>query len=1217
MKATTLTNWKGKGERSSSVQAACDEGDDTYFLEGEGGVEFISAGCMQRRRRHLRSGMGRGSGVRQRTLHATRATILTSWKWKGERSSSAHAACDEGDDTHQLEVEGGAEFVSAGCMRRRRRHLLPGRGRGSGVHQRRLHATKATTLTSWKGKGERSSSAQASCDEGNDTYVLEGEGGAEFVSAGFMRRRRRHLRPGRGRESEVLQRRLHATKAKTLTNWKGKGEQSSSAQAACDEGDDTYFLEGEGGEELGNGVRQRRLHATKATTLTLWKGKGERSSSAQDACDEGNDTYSLEGEGGAGFVSAGCMRRRRRHLLSGRGRESGVHQRRLHPAKATKATTLTLWKGEGERSSSAQDAWDEGDDTYELEGEGEAEFISVGCMRRRQRRRRHLRTGKGRESGVHQRRLHATKATTLTNWKGKGERSLSAQAACDEGDDTYGLEGEGGAELVTTLTRWRGKGERSLSAQAACDEGDDTYGLEGEGRAEFVSAGCMRRRRRHLRTGRGRGSGVHQRRLHAVKATTLTIWKGKGERSSSAQAACGEGEDTYALEGEGGAEFVSAGCMRRRRRHLRAGRGRGSGVRQRRLHATKGTTLTSWKGTGERSSSAQAACDEGDDTYLLEGEGGAEFISAGRMRRSQRHLLSGREGGAGMGERSSSAQEGCDEGDDTYFLEGEGGAEFVSAGCMRRRGRHLRPGRGRGSGARQRRLHATKATTLTSWKGKGDRSSSAQAACGEGDDTYLLEREGGAEFVSAGCMRRGRRHLRAGKGRGSGVRQRKLHATKGTTLTSWKGTGERSWSAQAACDEGDDTYLLEREGGADFVSAGCMGRRRRQLLSGRGRGSGVRQRRQDATKAATLTSWKGKAERSASAQAACDEGDDTYSLEGEGGAEFVSAGSMQRRRRHLRTGTGRGSGVRQRRLHVMKAKTLTCWNGKGERISSAQAAWEEGEDSYSLEGEGGAEFVSAGGMRRRRRHLLSGRGRGSGVRQRRRHATKATYFLEGEGGAEFHQRRLHVTKATTLTLWKGKGERNSSAQAAWHEGEDTYDLEVEGGAEFVSAGGMGRRRRHLLSGRGWGSGVHQRRLHATKATYFLEGEGGAEFRQRRLHATKATTLTLWKGKGERNSSAQAAWDEGDDTYDLEGEGGAEFVSAGSMQRRRRHLLSGTGRGSGVCQRRRHGTKATTLTSWKGKGERSSSAQAACDESDDTYDLEVEGGAEFVSAGGMG
>ncbi|KAJ7211862.1 hypothetical protein C8J57DRAFT_1256648 [Mycena rebaudengoi] len=503
---------------------------------------------------------------------------------------------------------------------------------------------------------------------------MEGEarkGGAQFVSARGMRRRQRHLHAGRGRRSAV---------------------------------------------------GQHTWHVTKATTLTIWKGKGERSLSAHAACDEGDDTYFLEGEGGAQFVKSHCMRQRRRHILPGRGRG--------------------------------------------------AQLVSAGGMRRR---RRHLHAGRGRRSAARQRRQHATKATTLTRWKGKEERSLSAHAACDKGDDTYVLEG---------------KEEHSLSAHAACDEGNDTYTLEGEGGAQFVSACGMRRRRRHLLPGRGRGGTFCQRTRHATKATTLTSWKGKGGHILSAHAACDEGNDTYTLEGEGRAQFVSARGMRQRGRHLHAGRGRRSTVFQRTRHATKATTLTRWKGKEERSLSAHAACDEGDDTYGLEGEGGAHFVSARGMRQKERHL---------------------------------------------------RPERGRRSAAHQRRRHATNAMTLTSWQGKEERSSSAQAACDECDDTYELEGEGGAQLISARCVRRRQRHLLPGRGRGSAARQGALRATNATTLTGWKGEGEHILSVHTACDECDDTYGLEGEGGAHFGE-----------------------------------------ERSLSAHAACDEGDDTYALEREG-----------------------------------------------------------------------------------------------------------------------------------------------------------------------------------------------------------------------------------------------------------------------------------------------------------------------------------------------
>jgi len=42
MNPMLLASWEIKGERNSSVHAACDEADITYILEGKGGRQFMS-----------------------------------------------------------------------------------------------------------------------------------------------------------------------------------------------------------------------------------------------------------------------------------------------------------------------------------------------------------------------------------------------------------------------------------------------------------------------------------------------------------------------------------------------------------------------------------------------------------------------------------------------------------------------------------------------------------------------------------------------------------------------------------------------------------------------------------------------------------------------------------------------------------------------------------------------------------------------------------------------------------------------------------------------------------------------------------------------------------------------------------------------------------------------------------------------------------------------
>jgi hypothetical protein len=44
-----------------------------------------------------------------------------------------------------------------------------------------------TSLTSWKVKGEGNLSAHTACHESDITYILEGEGGGQFVSPHHMR----------------------------------------------------------------------------------------------------------------------------------------------------------------------------------------------------------------------------------------------------------------------------------------------------------------------------------------------------------------------------------------------------------------------------------------------------------------------------------------------------------------------------------------------------------------------------------------------------------------------------------------------------------------------------------------------------------------------------------------------------------------------------------------------------------------------------------------------------------------------------------------------------------------------------------------------------------------------------------------------------------------------------------------------------------------------
>ena len=135
---TSLTRWKAKGEGHWSAHD-----------------------CMRPIGRHLLPGSRRERSIRQPRLHATNRTSLTRWtamervirqrqiaceeldvtyslEVVGEVHSSAQIAGNESDVTYSLEGDGCASFVSAHCMRRIGRHLLPG-WRFQGHSPRRLH----------------------------------------------------------------------------------------------------------------------------------------------------------------------------------------------------------------------------------------------------------------------------------------------------------------------------------------------------------------------------------------------------------------------------------------------------------------------------------------------------------------------------------------------------------------------------------------------------------------------------------------------------------------------------------------------------------------------------------------------------------------------------------------------------------------------------------------------------------------------------------------------------------------------------------------------------------------------------------------------------------------------------------------------------------------------------------------------------------------------
>jgi len=54
------------------------------------------------------------------------------------------------------------------------------------IHQPMQHAMNLTSLTFWKVKGEGNLSAHTACNVSDITYLLEGEGGGQFVSPHSM-----------------------------------------------------------------------------------------------------------------------------------------------------------------------------------------------------------------------------------------------------------------------------------------------------------------------------------------------------------------------------------------------------------------------------------------------------------------------------------------------------------------------------------------------------------------------------------------------------------------------------------------------------------------------------------------------------------------------------------------------------------------------------------------------------------------------------------------------------------------------------------------------------------------------------------------------------------------------------------------------------------------------------------------------------------------------
>jgi len=99
--------------------------------------------------------------------------------------------------------------------------------------------------------------------------------------------------------------------------------------------------------------------------------------------------------------------------------------------------------------------------------------------------------------------------------------------------------------------------------------------------------------------------------------------------------------------------------------------------------------------------------------------------------------------------------------------------------------------------------------------------------------------------------------------------------------------------------------------------------------------------------------------------------------------------------------------IRQPTLHVMNPTSLTSCKVKEDGNSSAHAACDESDITYSLK-------------------------------------------AKVDGKSSVRQPTLHAMNQTTLTHWKVKGQGSLSAHAAPDESNITYSLKGEGGGQFVS-----------------------------------------------------------------------------------------------------------------------------------------------------------------------
>ena len=150
------------------------------------------------------------------------------------------------------------------------------------------HLINLISLTSWKMKRENNSSAHATCDGSDITYILESEGNGQSFSPCHMQWIQHHLLAGRWRARAIYQLMPHAINS--LTSWKVKGEGNLSAYITYNESDITYKLKNKAkgqfispchmqwnwyhllaGRWRGWAICQPTPHAMNPTLLTNWK----------------------------------------------------------------------------------------------------------------------------------------------------------------------------------------------------------------------------------------------------------------------------------------------------------------------------------------------------------------------------------------------------------------------------------------------------------------------------------------------------------------------------------------------------------------------------------------------------------------------------------------------------------------------------------------------------------------------------------------------------------------------------------------------------------------------------------------------------------------------------------------------------------------------------------------------------------------------------------